>query len=141
MKNTPEIKLRWILEFFQNAFTELGEFSDKKNIILKRALTHYLLHERQRLYHCATEIQLTEKTVKLILVHASVDSLNSLNSANSAPFRKNPNVVLLFILIPSNAANSLTISDVISEDTFFYYRLFKMFSSQLANGNLGYLYN
>ena len=42
----------------------------------------------QRLYHCSTETQLTEKTVKLILIHASVDSLNSLNSA---PFGKNPN--------------------------------------------------
>ena len=37
--------------------------------------------------------QLAEKTVKLILIHASVDSLNSLNlghSGNSDPFRENP---------------------------------------------------
>ena len=32
---------------------------------------------------------MTEKTVKLILIHASVDSLNSLNSVNSVPFREN----------------------------------------------------
>ena len=36
------------------------------------ARTHYLLCEKQRLYHYATDTQLTEKTVKLILVHASV---------------------------------------------------------------------
>ena len=44
-----------------------------------------------------TWTQLTEKTVKLILVHASVDSLNLLNSVNSenfAPFRENPSVSL-----------------------------------------------
>ena len=68
----------------------------KNNIILKNSWTqtHYLLHERQRLYHCSTETQLTKKTVKLILIHATVDSLNSLNSANSAPFRKNPIVFM-----------------------------------------------
>ena len=36
--------------------------------------------------------QLTEKTLKLILIHASVDSLNSLNSVKSVAFRENPNV-------------------------------------------------
>ena len=34
--------------------------------------------------------QLTEKTIKLILIHDSVDSLNSLNSVNFVPFRENP---------------------------------------------------
>ena len=48
------------------------------------------LMKRQRLDHCSTETQVTEKIVKLILIHASVDSLNSLNSANFAPFRENP---------------------------------------------------
>ena len=56
--------------------------------------THYLLCERQRLHHCATETQLTEKIAKLIIIHASVDSLNSLNSVNSAPFKENPNFSL-----------------------------------------------
>ena len=32
----------------------------------------------------------TETTVKLILIHASVDSLNLRNSVNSVPFRENP---------------------------------------------------
>ena len=36
------------------------------------------------------QTQLTEKTVKLILIHASVDSLNLLNSVKSAPFGENP---------------------------------------------------
>ena len=39
------------------------------------------------------QTQLAETTVKLNLIHASVDSLNSLNSTNSeksAPFRENP---------------------------------------------------
>ena len=40
--------------------------------------TNYLLCEKQRLYHCTTETQLTEKTVKLILIHASVISQDSL---------------------------------------------------------------
>ena len=38
------------------------------------------------------QTQLAEKTIKLILIHASVDSLNllnSVNSENSAPFREN----------------------------------------------------
>ena len=40
-----------------------SEFSDKSNIILKDccAQIHYLLCERQRLYHCVTETQLKEK--------------------------------------------------------------------------------
>ena len=46
------------------------------------AWTHNLLCERQRFYHFAIETQLTEKAVKLILIHAS-DSLNLLNSVNS----------------------------------------------------------
>ena len=64
-----------------------------RNIILKRFLgsNHYLLCERQRLYHSATETQLTEDTVKLILIYASVDSLNSLNSV---PFRENSIVII-----------------------------------------------
>ena len=37
------------------------------------------------------QTQLTEKTVKLILIHASVDSLNSLNLVQSAPCRENRN--------------------------------------------------
>ena len=40
------------------------------------------------------QTQLAEKTVKFILIHASVDSLNSLDSVNSenhAPFRESPN--------------------------------------------------
>ena len=37
-----------------------------------------------------TETQLTENTVKLILIHASVDSLNSLNSVKFVLFRENP---------------------------------------------------
>ena len=36
------------------------------------ARTHYLLCEKQRLYHCATDTQLREKIVKFILIHASV---------------------------------------------------------------------
>ena len=48
------------------------------------------LSKRQRLYNCSAETQLSEKTVKWILIHASVDFLNSLNSANFAPFRENP---------------------------------------------------
>ena len=46
------------------------------------------------------ETQLTEKTVKLILIHASVDSLNSLNSTiseNSSPFRENPIIMFPFV--------------------------------------------
>ena len=58
------------LEFSLNVFTE---FSDKNIIILKRrARTHYLLCKRQGFYQWSTETQLTEKTVKLILIHASV---------------------------------------------------------------------
>ena len=38
--------------------------------------------------------QLTEKTVKLIIIHVSVDSLNSLNSVNSVQSRENPIVIL-----------------------------------------------
>ena len=76
-------------EFSLNVFTEFTELNSvtKNNIILKKDCwdrTHYLLCERQRLYHSATETQLTENTVKLILIHASVDSLNSI------PFRGNP---------------------------------------------------
>ena len=38
------------------------------------ARTHYLLCEKQRLYHCATDTQLTEKIdlVKFTIIHASV---------------------------------------------------------------------
>ena len=71
------------MEFSLNAFTEFSEFSDKilyflkkipvlEPIILCEARTHSLLCKRQRLYHCTTDTQLTEKTVKLILIHASV---------------------------------------------------------------------
>ena len=61
------------LEFSLNVFTEFAEFSDKNIIILKRrARTHYLLCKRQGFYQWSTETQLTEKTVKLILIHASV---------------------------------------------------------------------
>ena len=60
-------KFGQIIEFSLNVFTEFSEFSDKNIIILKYCWvqTHYLLCEKQRLYHCATDTQLTEKTVKL----------------------------------------------------------------------------
>ena len=79
------------IEFSLNIFTEFGEFSGKKKNCFKKIAGLEPTSPRQKLYHCSTETQSTEKTVKLILIHASVDSLNSLNSANSAPFRENPN--------------------------------------------------
>ena len=47
----------YLIEFSLNVFTEFSELSDKNKIILKdcRARTHYLLCERQGLYHCATD--------------------------------------------------------------------------------------
>ena len=39
------------------------------------------------------QTQLAEKTVKLNLIHASVDLQNSVKSEISAPFRENPNGV------------------------------------------------
>ena len=60
------------MEFSLNVFTEFTEFSDKNIIILKKDCWARTLCEKQRLYHCATDTQLTEKRVKLILIHASV---------------------------------------------------------------------
>ena len=50
------------VEFSLNVFTEFSEFNDKIILFLKKwcTWTHYLLRERQRLYHSATETQLTE---------------------------------------------------------------------------------
>ena len=57
------------MEFSLNVFSE---FSDKNNINLKRNAVLKTTISCVRLYHSATETQLTEKTFKLILVHASV---------------------------------------------------------------------
>ena len=42
------------------------------------------------------------------------------------------NVVLLLILLPSIAASSLTISNMLKQDTSFYYRRIETFPSQQA---------
>ena len=78
-----------VIEFFLNVFTE---FSDKNNIILKRLLGSNPCPPVRETLPLSHMDKITEKIVKLILIHASVDSLNSLNSLNSAPFRKNPNI-------------------------------------------------
>ena len=68
------LNVMFVFEFSLNVFTE---FSDKNNIILKRLLYSNLpspVCEKKRLYHFAIETQLTEKRVKLILIHASVIS-------------------------------------------------------------------
>ena len=66
------------------------EFSDKNCIILKRLLgsNPYISCVRGRDSTTVPRTQLTEKTVKLILIHASVDSLSSVKSVQ---FRENPN--------------------------------------------------
>ena len=64
------------IEFSLNVFTE---FSDKNNIIFKKIAglepTISCVRDRDCANHCATETQLTEKTVKLILIHASLNWL------------------------------------------------------------------
>ena len=84
-----------IFEFSLNVFTEFAEFSDKNKILLKKiaGLEPTISCVRDSDSTTAPQTQLAEKTVKLILIHASVDSLNSLNSVNSenpAAFRENP---------------------------------------------------
>ena len=72
------------IEFSLNVFTEFAEFSDKNNIILKRLLgsNHYLLCERQGLYHCATETANREDS-KIDPDSCLSDFWDSLNSLNS----------------------------------------------------------
>ena len=80
------------IRVFPKCFTEFAEFSDKNNIILKRGLLYHTpFCVRNRDSTTVPQTQLTEETVKLILlIHASVDSLNSLNSVKSVSFRENP---------------------------------------------------
>ena len=69
-KNKPSL-----FEFSLNVSLNSANSVTKNIIILKRCCciqTNYLLCERQIFYHCATETQLTEKTVKLFHIHASV---------------------------------------------------------------------
>ena len=96
------VMLHWppaALEFSLNVFTKIILFSKRSC-----SRTHYFLCERQRLYHCSTETQLTENTVKLILIHASVifsNSLNLLNSPNSLNSMKVPFHLEKTPLLPS----------------------------------------
>ena len=71
-------------------------FSDKNNNFFQEiaVLEPTISCVRGRDSTTVPRTQLTEKTVKLILIHASVDSLNSLNSVNSVQFRENPSVML-----------------------------------------------
>ena len=90
--NTQSIK---IIEFFLNVFTEFSEFSDKKNLKKIAGLKPTPSCVRDGDSTIQPQTQLTEKTVKFILIHASVDSLNSLISVKSIPFRENPNKTVL----------------------------------------------
>ena len=48
---------------------------------------------------------------------------------------------LMWMVLPNIVANSLTISDVITEDTSFYYRRFQTFPSQLATLEYSVMFN
>ena len=50
-------------------------------------------------------------------------------------------VVLMLILLPNIAASGVTISDVVREDTSFYYRTFSTFPSKLATLHYSVVYN
>ena len=66
-----------------NSANSVAEFSDKNNIILKTlARTHYLLCERQGLYHCATDTSDREDS-KIDPDSCLTDFSDSLNSLNS----------------------------------------------------------
>ena len=85
-------------QFSLNVFTEFAEYNSVTKIIFffqKIAVLEPTIScVRDRDSTTVPWTQLTEKTVKLILIHASVHSLNSLNSVNSVPFRENPNIIV-----------------------------------------------
>ena len=50
-------------------------------------------------------------------------------------------VILILIVLPNTAADSVTISDVITKDTSFYYRKFQTVPSQLATLEYSVIFN
>ena len=63
----------FIMEFSLNVATEFAEFSNK-NQTDYCIWTHYLLCKRQRWHHCTTKTHVTERILKLSLIHSSVVS-------------------------------------------------------------------
>ena len=77
------------MEFFLNYFHWI-QWIPWQFFCKKWVLNSEPFYERQRWYHSATKTQVTERIIKLTLIHASAISsvsLNSLNSLNSEKVR------------------------------------------------------